>query len=296
MESRPILFLFAPITDLVSAQLIVGDPNDAVQNRGDISITDENSLSVDFARTLVGTVSVTTEGSLIAANVQSEGVNQTDAISLRATGEGADVVTGRVVVRNQAGGIQLTADDDVRDSNLQDGLMVIADSFTVFAGNNSDDNFNGINSQSRVRSVSATVENGEAAILVDNTGFLSVNQATLSSGFVRINNRVGSVSINDIALSGSSSNNRVFVNTFADNADILVGRIDAGGGNVVLDSADDIFDTDLLDDLFVEGIFLLATSRNGNIGAFDGVVLDVDVDSFFADAQLSGQEFVRQRA
>jgi len=239
---------------------------------------------------------VTTGANLVASNVQAEGVTQADSISLTALGSGSDVVTGRVVVRNQTGGIELIATDDVRDSNLQDNLETIANNLTVFAGNNLSDGFNGINLQSRVRSFSGTVASGDAAILLDNTGLLAVNQANLSSGFVRFNNLVGSVQIDNVNFSSSSSENRVFVNTFGENADILVGSIDAEGGNVLLDSADDIFDTNLLDDLFIEGVFLSATSQNGSIGPFDGIFLEADVDSFFADAQLGGQEFIRQPA
>ena len=74
-----------------------------------------------------------------------------------------------------------------------------------------------------------------------------------------------------------------------------MGSINAGSrGRVIIDSANDIFDTDQLDDLFVEGEFLSAISRNGTDNPFDGIILNVDVDDFVVDAQLGGEAFVRQ--
>ena len=137
-------------TDIGTADLVVGNIADGDQNRGDISITDIGALNVNFARTLNGTVSATANGNLVTTNIQSEGVNVPNAISLTAIGVGADVVTSRVAVVQQAGGEVLTADDDVRDANTQDNLLVVADNLTIFAQNNLSDLFDGINSQSRV--------------------------------------------------------------------------------------------------------------------------------------------------
>ena len=165
----------------------------------------------------------------------------------------------------------------------------------MVAGNNQDDAFNGISSQSRVNTISATVGNSltdNPVILLNNFGDLTVNQASLNTGRIRVSNQVGFLTIDDISLTGTSADNRVFVSTA--NSDIAVGRIDAGGGVVTIDSADDIFDTDFQDDLFVSGEFLSVTSRNGNVDAFDGVILNVDVDQFVADVQGGGSEFIRQ--
>ncbi len=295
-------------TNAVTTDLVVGDIADATQNRGDISITDVDTLNVNFARTLNGTISATANGNLVANNIQSAGVNVSDAISLTAIGTGADVVTNRVVVVQQAGGIVMTADDDVRDANPRDNRLVIADNLTMVARNNLNDTFNGINSQSRVKSINAIVDSSqvipdgnqeglrEASILLNNIGQLTVNEANVNGGLVRVINNNGFLTINDISLSSTSSDNRVFVQTTGNGSDIAVGKINAGSrGTVTIDSADDIFDTDQLDELFVQGRFLSATSRNGTDNPFDGIVLNVDVDSFVADAQLDGEAFVRQR-
>ena len=293
-------------TNVVAADLVVGDIADANQNRGDIVITDANALNVNFARTLNGTISATANGNLVTNNIQSTGVNVPDAIRLTANGLGSDVVTNRVAVFQQAGGVVLTADDDVRDANTSDNLLVIADNLTLVAENNLDDAFDGINSQSRVRSINATVDSSlvipdgnlegvrEASILINNTGLLTINEANLANGLVRVFNN-GFLTVADVNLTGTSSDNRVFVQTTGNASNISVGRINAGlRGAVILDSADDIFDTDQLDDLFVEGGFLSAISRNGTVSSFDGIILNVDVDSFVADAQRGGEEFVRQ--
>ena len=293
-------------TDIGTADLVVGDIADADQNRGDIIITDVDTLNVNFARTLNGTISATANGNLVANNIQSAGVNVADAISLTAIGSGADVVTSRVAVVQQAGGVVLTAADDVRDANTQDNLQVIADNLTIVAGNNLNDLFDGINSQSRVRSISARVDSTpildgdeeglrEANILLANTGQLTVNEADLDSGLVRIVNINGFLTVNNVNLASTSSDNRVFIQTTGNGSDIAVGNINAGSrGTVILDSADDIFDTDQLDNLFVEGGFLSATSRNSTDDPFDGIILNVDVDNFVSDAQLAGEAFVRQ--
>ena len=75
-----------------------------------------------------------------------------------------------------------------------------------------------------------------------------------------------------MSLSSSSADNRVVLRTEENDFDIAIGRLDAGGGNVLIDSSDDIFDTDVLDDLFIEAGILTATSRNGRIDVFDGIV------------------------
>ncbi len=294
-------------TNVQRADLVAGDIADTSQNRGDIFITDANALNVNFARTLNGTINATANGNLVSNNIQSTGVNVSDAIRLTANGLGSDVVTNRVAVFQQAGGVVLTADDDIRDANTRDNLLVIADNLTLIAENNFDDVFNGINSQSRVRSINATVDSSlvipdgnlegvrEASILVNNTGQLTINEANLINGLVRVINNNGFLTIADVNLTGTSSDNRVFVQTTGNASDIAVGRINAGlRGAVIIDSADDIFDTDQLDDLFVEGRFLSAISRNGSDDSFDGIILNVDVDSFVSDARLDGEAFVRQ--
>ena len=282
-------------SNVVTAQLIVGDENDASQNRGDIIISEASSLDLDFARTLFGTITATANGNLEAQAVISEGVAQADAISLTAQGIGADVVTRLVLVRERIGGVVLTAADDVRDSNLQDELTTIADSLSIVAGNNSpNDAFNGINSTSIVNSISATAS-GDGTVLLVNTGQLAVNQVSLGTGNISVINRSGYVAINDLTLAGTSNDDRVFVST-NDNFDIGIGRIDAGAGVVTIDSADDIFDTDLLDDLFIQAGLLVATSRNGTDDAFDGIALEASAEIVVLDAQGNGVEFVRQRA
>ena len=294
-------------TNIRTADLVVGNRNDANQNRGDISITDVDTLNLNFARTLNGTISATANGNLVTSNIQSEGLNVADAISLRAIGSGADVVTNRVAVVQQAGGVVLTAGDDVRDANPRDNRLIVADNLTIVAGNNLTDTFDGINSQSRVRSINATVgstlipdgdQEGlrEANILLNNIGQLTINEANLSSGLIRVINNNGFLTINDVNLTSSSSDNRVFIQTTGNGSDIAVGSLNAGSrGTVIIDSADDIFDTNQLDDLFVEGGFLSATSQNGTDDPFDGIILNVDVDDFVSDAQLGGIVGIRQR-
>ena len=131
--------------------------------------------------------------------------------------------------------------------------------------------------------------------MLNNIGQLTVNEADIDSGLVRIINNNGFLTVNDVNLTSTSSDNRVVIQTTGAGSDITVGSINAGlRGAVIIDSADDIFDTDQLDDLFVVGEFLSATSRNGTDDAFDGIILNVDVENFVTDAQLDGEALVRQ--
>jgi len=206
----------------------------SAKNRS-VGDTDGIALTTDVTTadlvTLNGTVSATANGNLVTTNIQSEGVNVTDAIRLRAIGVGADVVTSRVAVVQQAGGVVLTADDDVRDGNPRDNRLVIADNLTIVAENNLTDTFDGIISQSRVRSINATagstvIQDGdleglrEATILLNNTGQLTVNEASTSSGLVRVVNNNGFLTINDVNLTSTSSDNRVFVQTTGNGSDV----------------------------------------------------------------------------
>ena len=284
-------------TDIVRTDLVVGVIEEANQLPGDIVIEDAGSFTLNFARTLSGTIAASANGNLIANVAQAEGVTADDSIRLRAVGSGSDVVTGRVVVRNQTGGVLIEADDDIRDGNTGDNVQVIADSVSYIAGNNLNDNFNGILGQSRVRTINARVNGtAQANIFLFNQGNVRLNEAVLSTGTISITNRLGGMIVNRAAATSDSSENLVRLATTGATSDLSVADVNAGSrGRVVLDSADDIFDTDAIDALFVRGGFLSATARNGSLDAFDGIILNVDVDNFVADAQRDGVEAVNNR-
>ena len=284
-------------TNIVRTDLVVGIAEDANQSRGDIVIQDAGSFTLNFARTLSGTISATANGNLIANVAQAEGVTADDSIHLRAIGSGSDVITSRVVVRNQTGGVLIEADDDIRDGNSGDNLQVIANSVSYVAGNNVNDNFNGIIGQSRVKTLSARVNSAsEANIFLFNQGTVRLNEAVLSTGTISVTNRLGTMTVDRAETTTDSPDNLVRLATTGANADLLLADVDAGSrGRVSLDSGDDIFDTDLLDDLFVTGGFLSVTSRNGSLDSFDGIILNADVDRFVADAQRNGAQVIRNR-
>ena len=284
-------------TNIVRTDLVVGIAEDANQLPGDIVIQDAGSFTLNFARTLSGTISATANGNLIANVAQAEGVTADDSIHLRAIGSGSDVITSRVVVRNQTGGVLIEADDDIRDGNSGDNLQVIANSVSYVAGNNVIDNFNGIIGQSRVKTLSARVNSAsEANIFLFNQGTVRLNEAVLSTGTISVTNRLGTMTVDRAETTTDSPDNLVRLATTGANADLLLADVDAGSrGRVSLDSGDDIFDTDLLDDLFVTGGFLSVTSRNGSLDSFDGIILNADVDRFVADAQRNGAQVIRNR-
>lgn len=271
--------------NVASATLVVEATNELNPTPGDISLFNSRPLAVPFAGTANGKISLIAIGNLVAEQVAAAGVTDADAIRLTALGVGADVVTGNVSVENRAGGVILTADDDVRDANPDDDLVTVADTLTVTAGNNLDDNFNGILLQSRALSLDASVLAGDSIISIDNTGFLTINNASQNLGGVNVRNN-GFLRALDIGFATFASDNFVFLNTVGENSTIEVGRISAEEGVIVIDSEDDIFDTDTQDDLFVTSNFLRATARNGRPDAFDGIILSTDVNSVVTSAEL----------
>ena len=107
-------------TDIVRTDLVVGVAGEANQLPGDIVIEDTGSFTCELLPApSLGRSTATANGNLIANVAQAEGVTADDSIHLRAIGSGSDVVTARVVVRNQTGGVLIEADDDIRDSQYR---------------------------------------------------------------------------------------------------------------------------------------------------------------------------------
>lgn len=274
---------------------IMSDPN---PNRGDIIVNESNPLILTRAVNAFGRITVSAEGNITTGNVQANRISTGNAIEISANGLGSDLQTARVVVRDGAGGVLLSADDDIVDGNVNDRLAVVADNVTYESGNNTVDSFNGIIGHSFVNEITVNSTSTTAAgAFLFNTGNVSVTNTVISNGQFSLTNRSGTATIEGISILSNQLSNRVFVRTSGTGGDILVGEIDAGiNGIVTLDSADDVFDTDLLDDLFISGEFLNVTARNNNVDSFDGIILNIDVDNF-ADRVLNGGEtFVRRES
>jgi hypothetical protein len=267
-------------------------------NRGDIIVNESNPLIVTRAVAANGRISISANGSLSTVNVQSNRMDDGNAIVLTANGIGSDLLTSRVVVRDGTAGVLLTAGDDIVDGNINDRLAVVADRVTFEAGNNTSDSFDGLIAHTFAKSISVTLSSSaEAGAFVFNTGNTIVQNTLISNGQFSLNNRSGSVQIDDVSISSQQLSNRVFVKTRGIGGDVLVGDIDAGrNGIVTIDSADDVLDTDLLDEFFISGEILNVTARNNKIDSFDGIILNIDVDEFADNLNNGGETFVRRQS
>jgi len=282
-------------TNVVSGDFQVGRGPDLNPNPGVITINEANAILLDYAKTRLGTVNVTAGGNLVADFVQAEGINTGDAITLTANGVGADVVTNEIRVRLSTGGVAINADDDIRDVDSSDNRFIIASSVTLNAGNNSQDAFNGIIAQSRTNLISAQVTSDtNASLFIFNQNALRLENTFVTNGNIGVTNTGGNLQAVDVR-TGGQANSRIFMRTLGVGSDISITNLEAADrGEIFLDSADDIFDSVFADEFFVTAEFLSATARNNAIEAFDGVILNTDVDDLFINQPNGGERFVRE--
>lgn len=282
-------------TNVVSGDFQVGRGPDLNPNPGSITIDENNAILLDYAKTRLGTIDVTAGGNLVADFVQSEGINTGDAVTLTATGDGSDVVTNEIRVRLSTGGVAINAADDIRDVDSSDDRLIIASSVALNAGNNVQDNFNGIIAQTRTNLISAQVTSeANASMFIYNRNALRLENTFVTNGNIGITNTGGNLQAADVS-SGGQANSRIFLRTLGLGSDISIGRLEAADrGEIFLDSADDIFDSAFADELFIAAEFLSATARNNAIESFDGVILNTDVDSLFISQPNGGEKFIRE--
>ena len=282
-------------TNVVSGDFQVGRGPDLNPNPGGITIEEVNALRLDYAKTRLGTVDITAGGNLVADFVQSEGINTGDAITLTANGVGSDVVTNEIRVRLSTGGVAINADDDIRDFNSSDERFIIASSVTLRAGNNLEDTFNGIIAQSRTNLISAQVTSQtNASLFIFNQNALRLENTFVANGNIGVTNTGGNLQVSDV-MSGGLANSRIFLRTLGVGSDISITRLEAADrGEIFLDSADDVFDSVFADEFFVRAEFLAVTARNNAIEAFDGVILNTDVDDLFISQPNGGERFINE--
>jgi len=256
-------------TNVVSGDFQVGRGPDLNPNPGVITINEANAILLDYAKTRLGTVNVTAGGNLVADFVQAEGINTGDAITLTANGVGADVVTNEIRVRLSTGGVAINADDDIRDVDSS--------------------------AQSRTNLISAQVTSDtNASLFIFNQNALRLENTFVTNGNIGVTNTGGNLQAVDVR-TGGQANSRIFMRTLGVGSDISITNLEAADrGEIFLDSADDIFDSVFADEFFVTAEFLSATARNNAIEAFDGVILNTDVDDLFINQPNGGERFVRE--
>jgi len=282
-------------TNIVSGDFQVDRGPNPSPNPGSITINEANTLLLDYAKTRLGTIDVTTGGNLVADFVQAEGINTGDAVTLTANGVGADVVTNEIRIRLSTGGVAINADDDIRDFDSSDDRFIIASSVSLNAGNNSQDAFNGIIAQTRTNLINAQVTSqANASAFIFNQNALRLENTFVTNGNIGVTNTGGNLQVADVS-TGGAGNSRIFLRTLGVGSDISIGSLVADDrGEIFLNSADDIFDSVFSDDLIVEAEFLSATANNNAIEAFDGVILTTDVDSSFITQPNGGERFINE--
>ena len=285
-------------TTVRTLNVSAGVMSDTDPNRGDIVVNESNPLILTRAVAANGQIFVSADGNITTGNVQSNRISTGNAIEIRANGLGSDLSTSRIVVRDGTGGVLLSAGDDIVDGDVNDRLAVVANRVTFEAGNNQNDLFDGVIGHTFARAITVTTtSSSEAGAFIFNTGNTTVTNTSIANGQFSLTNRSGSVRIDDISILSQQISNRVFVRTSGIGGDVLVGNIDAGSNGIVtIDSSDDVFDTDLLDDLFISGELLNVTARNNREDSFDGIILNIDVDEFSDIVFNDGETFVRRQA
>ena len=293
-------------TEVFSLDLVLNDS----ANSGVISVTEQNSVFVETAINQVGSISITSGvdpdltdngASLVAGLVFSKGSNAINAIELIAQGENSDVVANRLLVSNQLGGISLTAGDDIRPFELNGfESRVRANGLVLRASNNGDTGFNGIFlSQTEVRSLDAVVfGNAQSQIFINNEGAVNVTNLSVPVGSISFSNSNGNLNVRQAIVRNGNGSGNIFLKTEGTGSDIRVGNIFARNtAGVFLTSADDIFDSSFLDDIFIDADFVNAFSRNNfDDDDLNGTFISGDIDEISQQSLNGGEFFLADRS
>ena len=269
---------------------------------GTVSVDNTRERLVRNALNFQGSVSVSAGGNLVAEEIYTRGSVADDAVSLTTTGVGSDVVVGRIFTFNRESGISLTAADDIRPAASDSSRnLLFANGLTLVADNNlqEPDRFNGIFiDRSRVLSLSAEVRGtDEAEIFVQNIlSALTVTDASVNTGIISITNQQRDLTVERASIANGNDDSQIQLRTIG-SGDVRVEDLFARGSmGVFLDSADDIFDTSFMDDIFIDADFVRARSVNAIDEAFDGIFLSVGTDSVSTTALNSGSEVLVNRS
>ena len=286
-------------TDVRSLDAVLG-PNGA-DNTGVVSITEANSVVATTVINRTGEIEISANGNLIAESLFSMGSSADDAIRLTANGIGGDVVTGRVATFQRLGGIVITASDDIRPATERPDVinLLLANRLELTAGNNQQDLFNGILApQAQVRSLTANVTSAEeAGIFITNQGFLNVQSLTVQSGTIALTNVNGDLRVENASIQNATPDGLIALSTEGEGSDLRVGNIFARGSEgVFLNSADDIFDTSFLDEIFIDADFLGATSNNNVEDDDNGVFVSTNASAVSLVTPNGGSSFVANRS
>ena len=293
-------------TEVFTLDLVVNES----ANSGVIAVTEQTFVFVETAINQVGTISITsgvdpelpsTGANLVAGLVFSRGSTATNAIELVAEGADSDVVVNRLLVSNQSGGITLTAGDDIRPFEF-DGFesRVFADGLVLRARNVGEVGFDGIFlSETEVQSLDAVVfGSDQAQIFINNEGAVNVTNLSVQSGSINFSNSNGNLNVRQAIIRQGTGSGTISLRTIGSGSDLRVGNVFARNtAGVFLNSADDIFDSSFLDDIFIDADFVNAFSNNNfDDDDLNGIFLSGDIDNLSNQALNGGQFFFADRS
>ena len=125
---------------------------------------------------------------------------------------------------------------------------------------------------------------------------LTVTDASVNTGIISITNQQRDLTVERASIANGNDDNQIQLRTIG-SGDVRVEDLFARGSmGVFLDSADDIFDTSFMDDIFIDADFVRARSVNAIDEAFDGIFLSVGTDSVSTTALNSGSEVLVNRS
>jgi len=229
---------------------------------GDVVLNQSNSIS----RLIVpsaNAVSFTNDRQFV-----TETINAT--LNVDVTAEAGDVVVQTI---DTPANVTLTAADDVRDTNAQDGNRITAGILNVVASNNinEDPQFNGILLQTDVDTFNASVESTDSGdVIIRELTDVNLNSVTAGDGFIDVV-AIGTITATDVSHTTQNETNTITLIAVGNDSDILVDSLSTGGAaNIRLIAGDDVNHlangtTQLItaDDLFVLADNLTADDNSG---------------------------------
>ena len=139
--------------------------------------------------------------------------------------------------------VTLTASDDIRDTNPQDGNRIAASTLNLVAGNinNESPQFNGILLQTDVDTIQASVNSTESGdFIIRELNDLVLDEVVAGDGFIDVV-AIGSISAVDVSHTTQNASNTITLIAVGDASDISVGSLSTGGAaDIRLIAGDDV--------------------------------------------------------
>ncbi len=217
---------FLPTSDSTTGEEIADRPF------GDVILNQSNSIN----RLIIpsaNAVSFTNDRQFVTETIDA-------FLDVELTSEAGDIVVQTIQTPEN---VTLTAADDIRDTDAQDGNRITATALTLVADNNVDEDpqFNGILLQTDVDTIEATVNSTESGdIILRELNDVNLGTIAAGDGFVDVV-AIGTISVDDVGFTTQNENNTITLIAVGDDSDISIGNLSTGGaGNIRLIAGDDV--------------------------------------------------------